>query len=64
MHDNAGVNPENVRDICKAKIVRYIIPCYVFLVPGYPLTGSGKIQKSKLREMALEICNTQGVSNI
>ena len=43
------------------KISRYKIPRYVFTVKEYPLTGSGKIQKFKLREMALELCAEQGI---
>jgi len=33
----------------------------VFFVSEYPLTGSGKIQKFKLREMALDFCKYQGI---
>ena len=52
---------EDVRDFCKDKIARYKIPRYVFFVDEYPLTGSGKIQKFKLRDMALELCREQGI---
>jgi len=52
---------EDVRDFCKDKIARYKIPRYVFFVDEYPLTGSGKIQKFKLREMALELCKLHGI---
>ncbi len=52
---------EDVRDFCMNKISRYKIPRYVFTVKEYPLTGSGKIQKFKLREMALELCAEQGI---
>lgn len=52
---------EDVRDFCKDKIARYKIPRYVFFVDEYPLTGSGKIQKFKLREMALKLCVEHGI---
>ena len=52
---------EDVRDFCKDKIARYKIPRYVFFVEEYPMTGSGKIQKFRLREMALELCEEQGI---
>ena len=55
------ITREDVRDFCKDKIARYKIPRYVFFVDEYPLTGSGKIQKFKLREMALELCLEQGI---
>ena len=58
---DVNLTPEDVRDYCKDKIAKYKIPRYVFSVDEYPLTGSGKIQKFKLREMALEYCEAQGI---
>ena len=60
-HQGFDIKPEDIRDFCKDKIARYKIPRYVFFVDEYPLTGSGKIQKFKLREMALELCEVQGI---
>ena len=60
-HDEAEITAEDVRDFCKDKIARYKIPRYIFFLTEYPLTGSGKIQKFKLREMALEFCEKQGI---
>ena len=60
----ADLQPEDVRDFCNGKIARYKIPRYVFIVDEFPLTGSGKIQKFKLREMALELCKKQGIEVI
>jgi fatty-acyl-CoA synthase len=57
----ADVTSEDVKDFCKGKIARHKIPRYVFFVDEYPLTGSGKIQKFKLREMAAELCRTRGI---
>jgi acyl-coenzyme A synthetase/AMP-(fatty) acid ligase len=37
---------------------------YVFFVDEYPLTGSGKIQKFKLRELSLKLCAEQGIEVI
>jgi fatty-acyl-CoA synthase len=44
---------EEVRDYCRGKIANYKIPKYVRFVDSYPMTASGKIQKFKLREMAI-----------
>lgn len=55
---------EDVRDFCKDQIARFKIPRYVFTVKEFPLTGSGKIQKFRLREMALEICEREGIEII
>ena len=47
-----------IRDV---KIARYKIPKYVFFIDQFPLTGSGKIQKFKLKEMSLKLCEEQGI---
>lgn len=55
------MSSEDVRDYCKDKIARYKVPRYLFFVEQFPMTGSGKIQKFRLREMALEICEKEGI---
>lgn len=52
---------EDVRDYCKGHIAKYKIPRYVFVIDTLPMTGSGKIQKFRLREMALELCEAKGI---
>jgi fatty-acyl-CoA synthase len=55
------LNTQDVRDFCLNHIAKYKIPRYVFFVDEFPMTGSGKIQKYRLREMALELCEESGV---
>ena len=64
LKDDCELTPEDVRDFCKNHIARYKIPRYVFFIKQFPMTGSGKIQKFRLREMALEICEQQGIEII
>ena len=40
-------------DYCRGKIASFKIPRHVFVIDDFPWTGSGKIQKVKLREDAL-----------
>lgn len=56
-----NLTTEDVRDYCKGHIAKYKIPRYVFVVDAFPMTGSGKIQKFRLREMALELCRENGI---
>ncbi|MBR0048211.1 MAG: AMP-binding protein [Prevotella sp.] len=56
--------PEDVQEFCRGKIARYKIPKYVFFIKEFPLTGSGKIQKFKLKEMSLKLCEEQGIEVI
>ena len=64
LKEGAHLEAEDVRDFCKGKIARYKIPKYVFFVDGFPLTGSGKIQKYKLKELSLQLCAEQGIEVI
>lgn len=64
LKEGAKLEAEDVRDFCKGKIARYKIPKYVFFVDGFPLTGSGKIQKYKLKELSLQLCAEQGIEVI
>ncbi len=64
LHKDVDMCTEDVREFCKGKISRHKIPKYVFFLENFPMTGSGKIQKYKLREMSLELCKQQGVEVI
>jgi fatty-acyl-CoA synthase len=45
---------EEIKEFCEGEISRYKIPRYIDFVEEYPMTASGKIQKYKLRESAVE----------
>ena len=64
LNEGAKMEPEDVREFCRGKIARYKIPKYVFFVDQFPLTGSGKIQKFKLKELSLKLCEEQGIEVI
>lgn len=64
LNEGACLSIEEVRDFCRGRIARHKIPKYVFFVTEFPLTGSGKIQKFKLREMSLRLCKQQGIEVI
>ncbi len=48
------VDTEAVREFCHGKIAHFKIPRYVIPTQEFPLTVTGKIQKFKLREQAIE----------
>ena len=64
LHEGVSMTAEDVQEFCRGKIARYKIPKYVFFVDSYPLTGSGKIQKFKLKELGVELCKKQGIEII
>jgi fatty-acyl-CoA synthase len=43
---------QEVAECCRGKIASYKIPRHVLFIDEFPMTGSGKIQKAKLREEA------------
>jgi fatty-acyl-CoA synthase len=49
-----AIDPEDVRGFCRGKIAHYKIPRYVIPVEEFPMTITGKVQKFKLREQAIE----------
>ena len=48
------LNAEAVREYCHGKIAHFKIPRYVMPVEEFPMTITGKIQKFKLRDQAIE----------
>ena len=61
LDEGADLHESDVKEFCKGKISHYKIPKYVLFVEGFPLTGSGKIQKFKLKEIGLNMLKEQGV---
>lgn len=55
LHKGADLTEDDVRDYADSRIARYKVPKHVFLVEEFPLTASGKIQKFKLRGLAVEL---------
>ncbi|MBN1134227.1 MAG: AMP-binding protein [Methanosarcinaceae archaeon] len=54
----ADITEADIRDYARSRIARYKVPKHVFIVDAFPLTASGKIQKFKLREMAVKLLET------
>ncbi|MEQ4717405.1 long-chain fatty acid--CoA ligase [Nonomuraea sp. B19D2] len=48
-----AVTGEELRDFLQTRLAKYKIPRYVTFVEDLPKTGSGKIQKLKLRDLSL-----------
>jgi len=54
LKDGQAATSEEIRDFCRGKIAHYKIPRYVKFVSEFPMTVTGKIQKYKMREVAIE----------
>ncbi|MBP3716355.1 MAG: AMP-binding protein [Paludibacteraceae bacterium] len=64
LKEGASITAEDIQDYCKGKIARYKVPKYIFFIKEFPMTGSGKIQKFKLKELSLKLCAEQGIEII
>ena len=64
LNEGCSLEESDVRDFCKDRIARYKIPKYIFFVDEFPLTGSGKIQKYKLKELSVQLCKEKGIDII
>ena len=62
LKEGQSLQESDVQEFCKGKISRHKIPKFVFFVDQFPLTGSGKIQKFKLKDLSLELLAKQGVT--
>ncbi len=50
----AELTEEEIKEFCRGQIARYKIPRYVKFVDSFPMTVTGKVQKFKMRETAIE----------
>lgn len=62
--DGCTLSEEEVKAFCNGRIANYKIPRYVKLVDEYPMTASGKIQKFKLREMAIKDLHLEEAADV
>jgi fatty-acyl-CoA synthase len=54
LKDGETATAEEIKEYCRGKISKHKIPRYLEFTESYPMTASGKIQKFKLREQAME----------
>jgi fatty-acyl-CoA synthase len=62
-----GADPldvEAVRAFSQGKIAHYKVPRYVHVVDEFPMTVTGKIQKYKMRDDAIELLGLQDAAAI
>jgi fatty-acyl-CoA synthase len=54
LRDGASLTGEQLSDFCRGKIATFKIPRHWKLVESFPMTVTGKVQKFRMREMAVE----------
>jgi fatty-acyl-CoA synthase len=53
LRPGATLTADDLRAFCRGKIATYKIPRYVKFVDEFPMTVTGKIQKYRMRELAI-----------
>jgi fatty-acyl-CoA synthase len=62
--EGATVAEDELREYCRGKIARYKIPRYVASCSEFPMTVTGKIQKHKLRDQAIETLGLHAAAGV
>jgi len=52
--EGAQVEAEAIREFCRGTIAHYKVPRHVLVADAFPMTVTGKVQKYKLREAAVQ----------
>jgi fatty-acyl-CoA synthase len=50
----ASLDEQALRDFCRGRVAHFKVPRYVKFVDEFPMTVTGKVQKFKMRELAIE----------
>ena len=54
LHQGEQCSEDDIRDYCKDRIAHFKIPKYIWFVDDFPMTVTGKLQKYRMREIAIE----------
>jgi fatty-acyl-CoA synthase len=54
VREGEELSEDELREFCRARIAHFKVPRYVKFVQEFPMTVTGKIQKFRMREMAIE----------
>lgn len=55
LKEGESATAAEIKNFCNGRISKHKIPRYIEFTESYPMTASGKIQKFKLREQAMEV---------
>ena len=64
LRDGALVTDDELRAFCRERVAHFKVPRYFKLTTDFPMTVTGKVQKFKMREMAIEELGLQSAASI
>ena len=54
LREGAELSLEAMQDFCRGQVAHYKVPRYLRVTTEFPMTGTGKIQKFKMRDITVE----------
>lgn len=60
LHPGQSMDEEELREFCRNQIAHFKIPKHIWFVDEFPMTVTGKLQKFRMREMAVEKLGSEG----
>lgn len=64
LREGCSATEDDIREFCRAALAHFKVPRYVKFVESFPTTVTGKIQKFKIRNLAIEELGLQEAANI
>ncbi len=64
LRDGSELTDEALKEYCKGKIAHFKVPRYIRFVPEFPMTVTGKVQKFKMRDIAIEDLGLQDAAGV
>jgi fatty-acyl-CoA synthase len=64
LREGATTTEDELREFCRSQVAHFKVPRYIRFVKDFPMTVTGKVQKFKMREMAIEELGLQKAASI
>ena len=64
LREGATLTVDDVAAFCRGRIARHKVPRYVRVTDEFPMTVTGKVQKYKMREQAIELLGLQEAATV
>jgi len=64
VREGATLTDEALKEFCRGRIAHYKVPRYIKFTDEFPMTVTGKIQKFKMRETAVDELGLQGAAGV
>ena len=64
LRDGASLTRDELAQFCSGRIAHFKVPRYVYVTSEFPMTITGKIQKYKMREMAIEMLGLEDAASV